>query len=132
MKTRTALGAAVLVAALFLLVAANPRPPRVLAPGGRTIGGPSTAKLAAGAQTVIFFFQGFADGGLDVCGTVVNTGKGTVDVAFYGDSGGGLNLQPGETGILCESNVDNAGATCAAGGPACSFEWRVDEVTSST
>lgn len=102
-----------------------------LLPGGQTIAGPGAIRnLPAGEQVLLFFFQGFAEGGLDICVTVVNTGKGNIQVQLYGDAGGSLFVEPGRTQIICESDVDNAGATCQVDGKPCSFLWRVDEVRS--
>lgn len=104
-----------------------------LLPGGQTIAGPGAiTRLPAGEQTLLFFFQGFAEGGLDICVTLVNTGKGIVQLNLYGDSGGTLIVDPGRTQTLCESNVDNSAATCQPGGKPCTFLWRVDEVRSGT
>ncbi|MEN8261479.1 MAG: hypothetical protein ABFS02_13020 [Pseudomonadota bacterium] len=104
-----------------------------LLPGGQTIAGPGAINnLLPGEQTLLFFFQGFAEGGLDICATLVNTGKNNVKLEFFGDSGSSLLIEPGRTQVLCESDVDNGAATCQEGGRPCSFLWRVDEVRSGS
>jgi len=81
---------------------------------------------------ILFAFQGFAEGGLDVCATLVNAGQGTVTLRMYGDSNPEAQVLPGRGTTQCNANVDNSDALCAPDGKACSFVWRVDEVTSGT
>jgi hypothetical protein len=134
MQKRTAATAAALAACAIVLVSAASKPKLTLQPGGRTIGGPVAIRnVAPGTDVVAFFFQGFAEGGLDVCSTVVNTGRGPMTFQVFGDAGGSpAPLDPGDTRIFCSPNTDNAGATCPADGPPCSFEVRVDEVSTGT
>jgi hypothetical protein len=101
MQKRTAATAVALAAAAIVLVSATAKPKLQLQAGGRTIGGPVAVRnLAPGANIVAFFFQGFAEGGLDVCATVVNTGRGVVTFQVFGDAGGGAQLlAPGGTHI---------------------------------
>jgi hypothetical protein len=132
MKGRRALLAATTVAAALVLISASGKKSAQLQAGGRTIGGPVAESLAPGEMKILFFFQGFAEGGLDVCATLLNTGQGTVTLRMYGESGATSEVAPGRGVTRCEGDVDNSDALCAEGGKPCSFAWRVDEVSTGT
>jgi hypothetical protein len=132
MAARHTLVATATIAAALVLISASGKKSAPLQAGGRTIAGPVAETISPDETKVLFSFQGFAEGGLDVCATLVNIGPSTVALLMFGDSNSEILVLPGRGTTQCNADVDNADAVCAPDGKACSFVWRVDEVTSGT
>jgi hypothetical protein len=94
-----------------------------LAAGGNTIAGPGTTDLAAEAQETVFTD---ADAEVDICVTVVNTGKSEVTLDITGDTTPETVVPSGSTRAICVKNVSVVNLVCT-GGSSCSTQWRVDE-----
>lgn len=92
-----------------------------LTPGGRTLAGPGSVVVGAGATVVV------ADGiGDKICATVANRAKaGSVLLELVGVSTDSLTVKVGQTVALCMDNTDAVQVTCQ-GAKACAVDWRVD------
>jgi hypothetical protein len=124
MKSRSLLLAAVLVLSLAGLVSAKGPKPGALTTGGRTIAGPGTAIAitADGPKT-------FVDGNtlFDGCMTIINSDSSPVEVSLQGTGTGSVDVNPGETQVLCRDDMDSATLTCLdAESDSCSVQWRLD------
>ena len=116
---------AVLGATLSMGVAATALAgaPASLPAGGRTVGGPGVATIAASVtETVLSGGQAF-----DGCATVTNTGTAAVDLVLTGGGSATVNVPSRKTATLCRGSMQTTGITClAVGTGTCSVSWRVD------
>jgi len=97
-----------------------------LTAGGRTLAGPGTTNLAAGATETVYTH---ASQNTDACGTVVNSSKASsVRMTLVGPaaSTATFDVAPGGSGSLCKDALVRMDLTCL-GGSDCSAQWRVDD-----
>lgn len=97
-----------------------------LTAGGRTLAGPGTTNLAAGASATVYTH---AATNTDACGTVVNASKGSsVRMTLTGPAASTdtFDVAPGGTGSLCKDQLLQMDLTCL-GGDSCATQWRVDD-----
>lgn len=104
-----------------------------LAPGGRTIAGPAVWRSGAGMGFEQFLLYGSGDP-VDLCFTLVNTGKSTIGVVLqpFGPGQGGSPLgtaviAPGVSAAPCARGVKQVSLSCEPPGP-CSALWRADQL----
>ncbi len=97
-----------------------------LTAGGRTLAGPGTANLGAGATATVYTH---AATNTDACGTLVNSSKSSsVRLTLVGPASNTatFDVSPGGSGTLCKDGLVRMDLTCL-GGTACSTQWRVDD-----
>lgn len=116
-----------LVAALILGIAGSAVAAKSggLAVGGRTLAGPATSNLGAGATQTVYTH---AAQNTDACGTVVNGSKASsVRMTLVGPAASTetFDVAPGGSGSLCKDQLVRMDVTCL-GGDSCSTQWRVD------
>lgn len=99
-----------------------------LSPGGTTIAGPGARTLAAGSDEIVFRQSDATP--LDLCATVVNTGKrGTVALVSVVDPSMTYNASSadaGEAAAACRKASNVVRLSCT-GGEQCQVLWRVDQ-----
>lgn len=122
MKIETLALAAIL--SLALAAPALAAPSAGLAIGGNTIAGPGTTALASAISAIIYTN---AAGDTDACTTVVNGGKGAVQLTVVGNGSGTIDVAAGRTAALCRDDVSEIELSCLGVAPNnCSAQWRVD------
>ncbi len=97
-----------------------------LSAGGRTLAGPATSNLAAGATETVYTH---AATNTDACGTVVNASKASaVRMTLVGPAASTaiFDVSAGGSGSLCKDQLIRMDLTCL-GGDSCSTQWRVDD-----
>jgi hypothetical protein len=124
MNPRNLALAAALVLALTGAVAAKSGKSGALLAAGRTIAGPGVANAisGAGAATILSGNNDF-----DACVTAVNVGSSSASLTLSGTGSASIDLDPGETQVLCRDDMTGMSLTClGVGTDSCSVEWRVD------
>jgi hypothetical protein len=87
-----------------------------------TIAGPGSTTVDAEGTERIFSHPGASD----VCVTVVNTGKGPVDVDITGASSATVSVPTRSSKAVCSDDTTAIDLTCGAGA-SCAAQWRVDD-----
>jgi hypothetical protein len=125
MTSRNLALAAALAIALTGVVAAKSGKSGSLLAAGRTIAGPGTATAVTGAgETTIL--SGNTE--FDACVTAVNVGSSLASLTASGTGSASVDLNPGQTRVLCREDMTGLALTClGAGTDSCTVEWRVDE-----
>lgn len=116
-------------ALLALALALVPTAPALAAKGGsltatnNTVAGPGSASVAAGDSQRVFSHPGTAD----VCVTVANAGKVSIEVSITGETSAATDVPAGGSLAVCSKDTSAIDLNCT-GESACAAQWRVDDI----